>query len=274
MRKLKICFLLFGLFFTFNTSKAQLTDGMTGLLHLVNAEVQKDGTLMVGGNMLHKQNIPNLHWWETNTGNYNTYNYYFNLTFFDRIEIAYICTLIKGRKNWPSYTWGKFVNQDRHFAAKIQLVKEGEWWKHMPAIAVGVSDPTTGTQADGYYYGNVSGSGNGFFNRWFVAMSKHFNIKNWGELGIHGTFLYNKRTDYPLNSPAFGVNFRPNFHKNLNLMIESDAKTINIGGTYAFWADHFNFLIELQDGKYVSAGLVYKVNLKGGNRWKSNILDY
>lgn len=116
---------------------------MTGLLHLVNAEVQKDGTFMLGGNMLHKNNVPSKRWW----GDYNTYNYYINLTLFDRIEIAYICTLVQGKEgiyHWPSFTWGKFVNQDRHFAGKIQLVKEGEWWKHMPAIAVGVSDPTTG----------------------------------------------------------------------------------------------------------------------------------
>lgn len=273
MFKLKICLITISLFFSINTIKAQLTDGMTGLLHLVNAEVQKDGTFMLGGNMLHKENIPNQHWWSTNTGNYNTYNYYLNITLFDRIEVAYICTLIKGRKNWPSSTWGKFVNQDRHFAGKIQLIKEGEWWKHMPAITIGVSDPTTGSQSDGYYYGGVSGSGNGFFNRWFLAMTKHFNIP-YGELGVHVTYLYNKRTDYPLNGPGFGINFRPHLHKNLNLIAEYDAKTFNIGATYALWADHFNLLVELQEGKYISAGLVYKVNLKGGNRWKSKLFDY
>ena len=274
MQKLKTNIIFVVFFLSCNIAKAQLTDGMTGLLHMVNAEIQKDATFMLGGNMLHKQNIPNKHWWSTNTGNYNTYNYYINLTLFDRIEIAYICTLIKGRKEWPSYTWGKFVNQDRHFAGKIQLVKEGEWWKHMPAIAIGVSDPTTGAQSDGYYYGGTSGSGNGFFNRWFAAITKHFNIKHAGELGVHATYLYNERTEYPLNGPAFGINFRPNFHKNLNLIAEYDAKTINVGAIYSLWADHFNFLFELQDGKYISCGLVYKVNLKGGNRWKSKILDY
>ena len=71
-----------------------------------------------------------------------------------------------------------------------------------------------------------------------------------------------------------GVNFRPDFHKNLNLIIEHDTKTLNVGAIYALWADHFNFLVELQDGKYISAGLVYKVNLKGGNRWNSKLLDY
>lgn len=251
---------------------AQFTNGVTGLLHMPNAEMQVDGTFVIGGNFLNKHNLPSNYWW-----GYDSYNYFLNITFLDRIEISYICTLVKGQKRinyWPQQTWGKFVNQDRHFAGKIQLVKEGEWWKHMPAIAMGVNDPTTGAQPDGYYYGGVKESGNGYFNRWYVAMTKHFPIKGVGEIGVHAAYLYNKRTDYPLNGPAFGLNFKPNFHKNLNLIAEYDAKTINVGATYSLWADHFNFLFELQEGKYISAGLVYKVNLKGGNRWKSKLFDY
>lgn len=265
-------FLIFCTFFLcFHGLKAQYTDGMTGLLHMVNAEVQKDATFMFGGNMLHKNNIPSKWWW----GNYNTYNYYLNITLFDRIEVAYICTLVQGKPGsfWPEITWGKFTNQDRHFAGKIQLLKEGEWWEHMPAIAIGVSDPTTGGGSD-YLEGNVSGSGNGFFNRYFAAITKHIYFKQIGELGLHATYLKNKRTDYPLNGLGWGINFRPDFHKNLNVIIEHDTKTLNVGAIYSLWADHFNFLFELQDGKYISAGLVYKVNLKGGNRWKSNIFDY
>lgn len=225
---------------------------------------------MLGGNMLHKQNIPNNIWW----GDYNTYNYYANITFFDRIEVAYICTLVQGKNNgyWPQQTWGKFTNQDRHFAGKIQLAKEGEWWKHMPAIAVGVSDPTTGGNFD-YSEGAVSGSGNGFFNRWFIAVTKHIKTLI-GEVGLHATYLKNKRIDYPLNGLGWGINFRPDFHKNLNVIIEHDTKTLNMGAIYSLWGDHFNFLFELQKGKYISCGLVYKVNLKGGNKWKSKIFDY
>ena len=269
---LKKLFILSAFILCFNSMNAQYTDGMTGLLHMVNAEVQKDATFMLGGNMLHKNNIPNRQWW----GNYNTYNYYLNITLLDRIEISYICTLVQGKNNgfWPQQTWGKFTNQDRHFAGKIQLIKEGEWWRHMPAIAVGISDPTTGGTAGDYSGMNVSGSGNGFFNRYFVAITKHLYFNRIGELGIHATYLKNKRTDYPLNGLGWGVNFRPDFHKNLNLIIEHDTKTLNVGGIYSLWADHFNFLFELQDGKYVSCGLVYKVNLKGNNRWKSGIFDY
>ena len=252
-------------------SYAQLTDGMTGLLHLVNAEIQEDATFMLGGNMLHKENIPSKKWW----GDYNTYNYYFNLTLFDRIEVAYICTLVQGKEgiyHWPSSTWGKFVNQDRHFAGKIQFIKEGEWWKHMPAIAVGVSDPTTGGKSD-YIDLNNTNTGNAFFHRYFACITKHFSTK-WGLFGLHATYLKNSRKDYPLNGLGWGINFRPAFHKNLNVIIEHDTKTLNIGAIYSLWADHFNALFELQDGKYISAGLVYKVNLKGGNRWKSKLFDY
>ena len=269
MRRLLICCLLC-FWGSIAMLRAQLTDGKTGLLHMPNAEVQKDATFMLGGNFLNKHNLPSDWWW-----GYNSYNYYINITLFDRIEVAYICTLVQGKPNgfhWPEFTYGKFVNQDRHFAGKIQVVKEGEWWKHMPTIAVGVSDPTTGGGSE-YTDMNVEGNGNGFFNRWYVAMTKHFDLP-YGKLGIHATYLYNKRTDYPLNGPAFGLNFRPHFHKNLNIIAEYDAKTINVGAIYSLWADHFNLLFELQEGKYISAGLVYKVNLKGGNRWKSHVLDY
>lgn len=245
-------------------SNAQFTDGTTGLLHMPSAEMQRDGTFIIGGNFLNKHNLPNQRWW-----GYDTYNYFLNITFLERLEIAYICTLVKGQEElsyWPAQTWGKFVNQDRHFAARLQVLKEGELWKYMPSIVLGVSDPTTGSGGD-YTNMAVEGSGNGYFNRWYAAVTKHFQT-GWGELGVHAAWLYNKRTDYPLNGPAVGVNFRPRFLKELNVIAEYDAKTINVGATYSIWSDHFNFLVELQDGKYVSAGLLYKVNLLGGNRWK------
>lgn len=255
-----------------NKGYAQLTDGITGLLHMPNAEVQKDGTFMIGGNYLNYRNVPfiNYGWYK-----YNTYNYFLNITLFKRLEISYICTLNKGIPHssyWPSQTWGKFRNQDRHFAAKLQLIKENQISEYMPSIAIGVSDPTTGEGSHDYSDFGVTGSGNGYFNVWYIAASKHFNTK-YAEYGIHIAYLYNKRTDNPLNGPAIGFNFRPNLHKNLNLIVEYDAKTINMGATYSLWADHFNFLFELQKGKYISAGLVYKVNLKGGNKWKSNIWE-
>lgn len=249
---------------------AQVTDGMTGLLHMPNAEMQRDGTFMLGGNYLDWKKVPFIR----SGYSYNTFNYYVNTTFFKRLEVAYICTLMQGVSSggWPERTWGKYCNQDRHFAAKFLLVEEGEWWKHMPAIAVGVSDPTTGTGGD-YLDMGVDGGGNGYFNRWYVAATRHFHL-SYGELGAHVAYLYNTRTDYPLNGPAIGVNFRPAIHRNLNLIVEYDAKTVNVGATYSLWADHFNLMMELQEGKYFSAGVVYKVNLLGNNRWNAKLFEY
>ena len=265
----KICLGLLMLMIT-SHALAQFTCGTTGLLHMPSAEMQKDGTLVVGGNFLNTHNLPSNYWW-----GYDTFNYFVNFTFFDCLEIAYVMTGVKGQEEieyWPQETWGRFVNQDRHFAARLHIVKEGAWRKFMPSIVIGVNDPTTGTGGD-YSEMGVDGEGNGYFNRWYMAVTKHFYVP-YGELGVHAAYLYNKRTDYPLNGPAFGVNFRPSFHRNLNVIAEYDAKTINVGATYAFWADHFNFLFELQEGKYISAGLVYKVNMKGGNEWKARIWDY
>ena len=67
---------------------AQVTDGMTGLLHMPNAEMQRDGTLMVGGNYLNWRKVPLVR----PNHIYNTYNYYVNITFLKRLEVAYICT--------------------------------------------------------------------------------------------------------------------------------------------------------------------------------------
>ena len=267
----RILFVLF--LFCCNFCKAQLTDGMTGLLHMPNAEMQKHGTVMIGGNYLSYKQVPYIY---ASNYHYNTFNYFLNFTIFPWLEVSYICTLNKGIPNhpyWPEKTWGKFRNQDRHFAGKIKLVTEGTYWKYMPSILVGVSDPTTGEGSVDYGNMAIGETGNGYFNCWYAALSKHFDFKS-GELGVHFTYLYNERKDNPLNGPALGLNFKPSFHKNLNFIAEYDAKTLNVGALYSLWADHFNVLFELQEGKYISAGIAYKVNLKGGNRWKSKLFDY
>ena len=122
---LKHFIVLFCLCIGLNVGKtyAQTTDGVTGLLHMPNAEMQRDGTFMMGGNYLNWRKVP----FVKSNYIYNTFNYYLNITFFKRLEVAYICTLNKGIPNssyWPEETWGKYRNQDRHFAAKFLLTEE------------------------------------------------------------------------------------------------------------------------------------------------------
>ena len=123
---------------------AQFTTGTTGLLNMPTAEMQRDKTFMFGGGFLEKHATP-ARW------TYNTLNYYINITLFPWLEVAYDCTLHKAMKCDPVYgcgfwvpsTYGKFVNQDRNFSVRLRLLKEGQWWKYMPAIVIGSNDVTT-----------------------------------------------------------------------------------------------------------------------------------
>ena len=160
-------------------------------------------------------------------------------------------------------------NQDRHFLARVRLLREGEFglpW--MPALVIGVSDPTT-AKGDFEYtsWEDVNGIDNGFFNRNYIVLSKHFNT-SLGEIGVHVGYLFNKREDYPLNAPCVGVNWHPvwfqgrGFFDGLNLVAEYDARTLNIGFIASLLNDHFEAMFELQNFQWVNLGVRYRFALK------------
>ena len=240
--------------------QAQFPYGTTGLLHMPTADMQREKTVMVGGSALNKHATPG---WS-----YNTYNYYLNITLFPFLEVAYACTLNKGIPGdyWPESTWGKFTNQDRQFSGRIRVIKEGQFWKYMPAIVLGGNDVLTRDWYGSTNKNNDSGfgtpvsEGNGRWNRWYIAATKHLDL--YGDLGIHIAYVYNKRIDYNLNGPAVGANWRPQVHPCLNLMAEYDSHTVNCGLGYTLWKGHINVLTELNDFKYISAGVCFIVHIK------------
>lgn len=266
----KILLLTITLFFFFHV-KAQYVYGTTGLLHMPTADMQQDKTFLFGGSYLDVVATPK-HW------SYNTFNYYINITFFPWLEIGYTCTLHKGMPSnyWPEYTWGKFVNQDRQFSGRIRLWKEG-WWKDWtPQIVIGANDPATNDklgnpEKDDYGITVTSKLGNGSWNRYYIAATKHFNFKTVGNLGIHAAYVYNERKDYPLNGPCIGANFQFNLPEEntwekivngLNLMAEYDSRTINAGASYSIWKDYINIIAEMTECKHFSGGIFFKVHLK------------
>ena len=88
---------------------AQLTYGTTGLLHAPSAEMQKDKTVMLGGNFMNKEITPP-------TWYYHTYNYFLNVTILPWMEVAYTCTLFKAEAlGLKPYGYSGFTNQDRYF---------------------------------------------------------------------------------------------------------------------------------------------------------------
>ena len=60
--------------------------------------------------------------------------------------------------------------------------------------------------------------GNGFLNRYYLAVTKHFEFNNVGILSVHFSLIYSARSDNKLNDPAVGANFRFRLKKNGSLM--------------------------------------------------------
>ena len=196
--KLRTLIFLGGLFGGMNVIKGQAFYGTTGLLHAPTAVMQKDKTVMLGGNML-DVNILSRYWVRSEYHPY-TYNYYINCTLFPWLEVAYTCTLVKGihgSSYWPQQTWGRFTNQDRSFHFRLRAWKEGWWKAWTPQVVIGANDP-----------GSHSSNGG-------------------GDIDLH-TATY----------------------------------TVNVGGTYSIWKDHINLIAELNDGKYFSGGIFFKLHLK------------
>lgn len=228
---------------------AQLTYGTTGLLHAPSAEMQKDKTVMLGANFLNKENTPP-NWY------YHTYNYYLNVTILPWLEVAYTCTLFKAEAlGLAPYGYSGFTNQDRYFSVRLRALKEGQFWKHMPAVVLGSSDPFTST-------GGViaSSEGNGYFSRFYLAATKHVNIGS-ETIGVHLSYLYNRRKAYKLNGVAGGITYNPSFHPQLRLIAEYDSKDFALGATYLLF-NHLHAQVEMQRMKYITGGLTYKIYLK------------
>ncbi len=243
---MKRTLLILGLFLFMGatTSWAQLTYGVTGLLHVPSAEMQRDGTIMIGGNFMNKELTPP-------TWYYHTANYYVNATLLPWFEFAYVATIFKMRQ--PTTGRLRYCNQDRNFAFRFRLLTET---KKLPAVVFGIQDPYAFSSEE-----VASDKGNGYFSRFYLATTKHFACGTAGTLGVHLSYLYNRRKDYPLNGVAGGITFSPSFFPSLEIIGEHDTKDFALGAQCLLF-DRLNVLVEMQGLRYFSGGLTYKVYLK------------
>ena len=250
------------------SAKAQFTDSTTGLLSAPSADMNASGTFKITNNFLNEHITP--------TGaatefpwDYNTFGYGFSITFWSRLEVAYACTLFNG--DWSpsatSYRQKIILNQDRHFAAKVLALREGEIWGWTPSIAIGISDPVTaGGGGDYIESGSGISSGNGFFNRTYIVATKHFSTK-FGVVGGHLGYQYSKRTDWDRTGVVAAVDWQPIWIQNRwfspKFVLEYDAKNVNFGFISSIWDDRFEAMFVLQGFQWVSCGLRYKLRLSG-----------
>ena len=275
---------------------AQYSMGTSGLLNMPTADMQRDKTVLIGGSYLEKHTSPG-RWF------YDTFNYYVNITLFPWLEVAYDLTLFKAlpfdRVKWVPRTYGKFVNQDRNFAVRIRVWKEGDWKWWMPQIVIGGNDAIHSSAENDSKIKPINKRGNGFYNRYYLAMTKHIDLEGIALVGAHLSYVYNERSDNHINAPAFGADVKFNildiaegitWQKVLNgldLMMEFYPADnhgmfyyenvykkepgrgvhlgiwdVNLGGSYSLFGDRINLFCEFYGCRYFSGGLMFKLHLK------------
>ena len=279
--------LLVLLYFYCISLNAQYTYGTTGLLHAPTAEMQKDKTFLFGGSFINKNVTSGK--WRFNTYTYNTFNYYVDLTLFPWLEVSYNLTLNQGIPNskyWPKRTWKKFSNQDRSFHVRIRVWEEGAGNPWAPQVVIGANDPATHTSYGG---GSISmdtsdeGGTNNYHTRWYIAATKHLIIDGVGNLGAHFAFNWGRaRREPEYILPSMGANFQfdlpvtddlkiNKYINGLNLMAEICPKpvslkkakeVVNFGLSYSIYKDNINLLMEMNECKYFSGGIYFKLHLR------------
>lgn len=251
-------------------SYGQFTYGTTGLLHMPTADMQRDKTVMIGGSFLNINATPK-HF------DYDTGNYYLNVTIMPWLEIGYTLTLHyahHGSTYFPQKVWGKYANQDRMFSIRIRALKEGVLNEWTPQVVIGVNDPASHVHYGG---GEVvfdnSGASNAYFTRYFIAATKHLEFEHLGVAGAHLSLIYSqgRGTKEHFHRPAIGADFKfsldevwvlPKIVNRLKLMAEYDSENVNIGAKYRIYKDNINVVCEMLRCKYFSGGIYFKLHLK------------
>lgn len=241
------------------TLHAQLYTGMSGLIHVPSAEMNKEGNARIGMYFLNKEFTPDKGF-AHNGAKYNTTDYYLSITPFWWMEASYTFTLQKSLAEGREKP--KFNQKDRYFSLKLSPIQEkkGNWW---PSVAIGANDFYGTEDKDKLTEEQIARGDDGhslFFCNYYVAMSKHLDIKRH-ELGVHLTYRHFKRNyNNKWNGLVGGITYRPSFVQNLRAIAEYTGNEINVGADCLLWK-HLFLQVVLQDGKYFSGGLCFQTNL-------------
>ncbi len=197
----KISWVICVSFLTGTPVKSQPTAGTTGLLNIPTAQMQQDGTFMMGANYLPDIITPK-------PFNYNTGNYYFNITFLPFLEINYKMTLFKVNN--------RYNHQDRSFALRMRLLEEN---RILPSLVVGANDVYTSAE-----------KGNQHFGAMYAVATRHFMLSE-NKLGITIGYGFVPFRNNRYVGLFGGISFSPYFFNQLDLMAEYDSEHFNLGGS-------------------------------------------
>lgn len=201
------------------------------------ADMQEEGRFMAGANYMPQELLPSM--WDYNSG-----NYFLNITFLPFMEVGYRCTLMK-------LETGK-INQDRSVTLRLRPLKEGKWW---PSIVVGSNDLLT--------TGQLNPSGEALGNRYFASIygvaTKSFRFSGHE---IAATVGYNIATQKHVYNEGqfYGVSYCPSFAQNFKLMAEMNRSKCSLGVSALFWK-HLSLHLFYHDFKALSTGIRYEITL-------------
>lgn len=229
---------------------AQQYTGMSGLIHVPSAEMDKEGDARVGVHFMNREFSPN-------NFPYHTSTHYLSITPFSWVEIGYTCTIMKGMKVvGDDITDGGYSHKDRYFSLKIRPIKEGGWW---PALVIGTNDPYGTKNKDVSSESGGDGSSM-YFSNYYIATTKHFAFRNH-VIGLHVAYRKWKR-DYnnKWNGIVGGITYRPSFAPYMRVIAEYTGNEANVGADCLLFK-HILLQASLQDGKYFSGGVCFQMNL-------------
>ncbi len=166
---------------------------------------------MTGANYLPDALTPPL--WDYNTG-----NYYLNITFLPFLELGYKMTLFKLKGS------STFNNQDRSLSARFRILKEK---KYLPALVFGSNDMYSSKSA-ALFELPAETSGNRFFSSFYLTGTKNIAL---GEHNLSGTigFIRGLSKNNPNAGFFGGLSYSPPVLPQLKLMAEYDSKVFNTG---------------------------------------------
>lgn len=212
--------------------QAQYSMGNTGQLNIPTADMQEPGTFMGGGNYLPNGMTP---------FNFNSGNYFVNVTFLSFLELSYRCTLLKTKR----YDGKKgYYQQDRSMTARIRPLKEG---KYRPSLVIGVDDPFKNT-------------GTNYFATVYGALTKGLSIAQGDRLALTAG-CYIPLNDYSIKDGLFGgISYSPAFCREMSFMAEYDSEGFNVGAAARLWK-HLSIHVFTREFNSISGGIRYECRL-------------
>ncbi len=235
MKKIS-CFIF--LFFICLHVKGQSSFGVSGLLTAPSADMQADGTFMVGGNYLPKSML-------TDGFRYNSGNYFLNITFFPFVEVGYRCTLAKDRGSDLKNTW----QQDRAVSLRLRVLKEK---KYVPSVVLGSNDAFTTNALNPL----SNKKANRMFGSIYGVVTKNIPIGNH-ILGITGGYYFPVYDESPDEGFFGGIRYTPGFFPLMSVIADYNGRKMSAGASL-FLFRHLRLHVMTYGFADISAGIRYE----------------